>query len=136
MLRLTGTPLGILVTQQLRQFLFCVVFAPGFVADRQVTAGALQETFNQAPLGTLMLEGQFNGGSCRRVTPGAKVINRLGPVTLKERRPDGPHAGTCAGFAGAVDQGQAGLKMLRGSGLAALAQLFNLQALQFDWPAS
>src|SRR5690554_5930743 len=127
MLRLAGAPLGILVTQQLRQFLFCVVFAPGFVADRQVTAGALQETFNQAPLGTLMLEGQFNGGSCRRVTPGAKVIHRLGPVTFKERRPDGTQQGTFAGFVGAVDQVQAGLKVLKGKGLAELAQLFNLQ---------
>ena len=83
-----------------------------------------------------MLEGQFNGGSGCRVAPGAKVIHRLGPVTFKESRPDGTHQGTFAGFVGAVDQVQAGLKMLKGKGLAELAQLFNLQALQFHWPAS
>ena len=136
MLRFAGTPLGILVTQQLRQLFLRIVFAPGLIADRQVTAGAFQETFNQAPLGPLMLEGQFNGGSGCRVAPGAKVVHRLGSVTFKERRPDGTHQGTFAGFIGPVDQVQARLKMLKGKGWAKLAQLFHFQALQFHWPAS
>src|SRR5690606_40476440 len=90
----------------------------------------------QAPLGPLMPEGQFNGGSCCRVAPGAKVIHRLGPVTFKERRPDSTHQGTFAGFVGAVNQVQARLEIIQDKGLAELAQLFNFQALEFHWPAS
>ena len=136
MLRLAGTPLGVLVAQQFRQLFFCIVFTPGFITDRQVTAGAFQKTFDQAPLGPLMLEGQFNGGSCRRITPRAQVVYRLGPVTLEKRRPDGPHQGTFAGFVGAVNQVQARLEIIQDKGLAELAQLFNFQALEFHWPAS